>query len=237
MKEDFGFKRSLLCVIAAGALTTSPLAEAQKRFPSRPDRLPPGILAEEDQSRAVLPADIPLRRVNEAGMKLTQVSEGWSAKLYDDAAGYCTIGYGHLIKKARCNGSELPEFLRGITKPRGAEILAKDMSLAEITVMLEVVPQLADNQYAAMVDFVFNVGGKNFRTSTLLKRLNEGKFDDVPAQLGRWTKANGKVFPGLVTRRKAEADLFVGRTGSRRLPSPDEDMTPIDIATGEKSKP
>ncbi|MEJ6004754.1 lysozyme [Paucibacter sp. AS339] len=125
-------------------------------------------------------------------MKLTKDSEGWSAKLYDDAAGYCTIGYGHLIKKARCDGSELSEFLRGITKLRGAEILAKDMRLAEITVMLEVVPQLSDNQYAAIVDFVFNVGGLNFRTSTLLKRLNESRFDDVPAQLGRWTMANGK---------------------------------------------
>lgn len=170
-------------------------------------------------------------------MKLTQVSEGWSAKPYDDAAGYCTIGYGHLIKKARCDGSELPEFMRGITKPRGTEILAKDMSLAEITVMVEVFPKLADNQYAAIVDFVFNVGGSNFRSSTLLKRLNQGKFDDVPAQLGRWTMANGKVFPGLVTRRKAESELFAGRAGSRQLPSQDDDMTPIDVRSGEKSKP
>ena len=53
-------------------------------------------------------------------------------------------------------------------------------------------------------------GAGNLKESTLLKRLNEGEFDDVPAQILRWTKSGGKELPGLVRRREAEALLFLG---------------------------
>jgi len=60
------------------------------------------------------------------------------------------------------------------------------------------------------VAWTFNLGPGNLKESTLLKRLNEGDFDDVPAQILRWTKAGGKELPGLVRRREAEALLFLG---------------------------
>ena len=62
------------------------------------------------------------------------------------------------------------------------------------------------------MSFVYNLGPTNLKDSTLLKRLNEGKYEDVSAQLKRWNKArvNGELteLEGLTRRRQAEADLF-----------------------------
>lgn len=62
---------------------------------------------------------------------------------------------------------------------------------------------------AALVDFVFNVGEGNFAGSTLLKRLNAGDYQGAADEFPKWNLANGKVMPGLVTRRKRERDLFL----------------------------
>lgn len=67
---------------------------------------------------------------------------------------------------------------------------------------------LTQQQFDALVSFAFNVGNGAFCDSTLLKRLNAGQYDAVPAQLNRWVKAGGKTLEGLVTRRAAEGALF-----------------------------
>jgi GH24 family phage-related lysozyme (muramidase) len=69
--------------------------------------------------------------------------------------------------------------------------------------------ELNQNQFDAMVSWVYNLGGGNLGASTLLKVLNAGDFAGVPAQMLRWNKAGGKVLEGLTRRRQAEADLFV----------------------------
>jgi lysozyme len=69
---------------------------------------------------------------------------------------------------------------------------------------------LSQNQFDALVSWVYNLGGGNLKASTLLKVLNSGDFNGVPAQLMRWNKAGGKVLEGLTRRRQAEADLFSG---------------------------
>jgi lysozyme len=71
---------------------------------------------------------------------------------------------------------------------------------------------LTQSQYDALTSFVFNLGGGNFRSSTLLKKLNKGLYDEVPEQIMRWNKArvDGKLTPlrGLTRRRTAEAAIF-----------------------------
>jgi len=44
----------------------------------------------------------------------------------------------------------------------------------------------------------------------MLRVLNEGKYDEVPAQMKKWNKANGKVLAGLTRRREAEGLMFEG---------------------------
>lgn len=65
--------------------------------------IPQGFL--EPAERASLPAGVTPRPVIDDGIQLTAKHEGWRAKLYNDPVGYCTVGYGHLVKKARCDGT------------------------------------------------------------------------------------------------------------------------------------
>lgn len=65
-------------------------------------------------------------------------------------------------------------------------------------------------QFDAMVSFAYNVGAGNFGASTLLKRHEAGDYEGAAEQFARWTKGGGRVLPGLVTRRAAEAALYRG---------------------------
>lgn len=198
------------------------------------DALTPGIFLEE--TRALIPEGTVLTEVYPKGIELTKVSEGFRGKLYNDAAGYCTIGYGHLIKKQSCDGTEDQEFRSGITEPRGEEILVVDMDWAKYSVMNSVSVDLTKGQYAALVDFVFNVGSGNFKKSTLLKEVNAEKHDKVPFQFRRWVRAGGEVWQGLVTRREREIDLYLEDTAiPRLLPQAGEELPEIDIRVGEVS--
>lgn len=207
----------------------------ERRFETYGNALTPGIYL-EPETRAVIPEGFELRSVEPKGIDLTKVSEGFRNWLYNDAASYCTIGYGHLIKKASCDGSEPVEFRYGISEPHGEELLVEDMGWAQFTVMRMVDIDLTEGQYAALVDFVFNVGSGNFRNSTLLKVLNQRQLDGVPFQFRRWVKAGGRVWPGLETRREREIELFFDGVGiPRAAPEEDEDLSHIDIRIGEPS--
>jgi lysozyme len=67
---------------------------------------------------------------------------------------------------------------------------------------------LNQNQFDALVSFAFNVGDGAFRSSTLLRLLNQGQYDQVPAQLRRWNMDNGHVVQGLINRRNKEIALW-----------------------------
>ena len=180
------------------------------------------------------PSGAQLRVVYEKGMKVTKEVEGFRASLYNDAARNCSIGYGHKIKKNPCDGGEPPEFRRGITEPKAGALLTQDMEAARLSVMTGASVKLSDGQYAALCDFTYNVGAANFKGSTLLKLVNQGDFDKVPAQFRRWVVASGREVDGLRGRREREIELFFdGMAIPRAAPSPDEDLSPIDIEKGE----
>ncbi len=197
------------------------------------DALTAGIFLDEG-TRDVLPAGATLRPVYTHGLDVTKLSEAFRPHLYNDVAGYCSIAYGHLIKKQRCNGSETAEFIAGVSEPRATEILTVDMSSAQVVVMTSVVGiRLNDAQYAALCDFVFNVGGTNFRTSQLLRAINLGQVDQVPVQMRRWVMAGGKVVGGLKNRREREIALFFeGQPTPRAVAPAGADISPIDIRSG-----
>jgi GH24 family phage-related lysozyme (muramidase) len=158
------------------------------------------------------PADRPKRKrkrkLSKAGARLIAGFEGFRAELYNDAAGHCTIGYGHLVHHGRCDGSEPAEFRKGITREQALDLLLEDAAQAADAVNRNVQVALSQDQFDALVSFVFNVGAGAFGESTLLRMLNEGRYDAVPKQLDRWVKADGRTLEGLVRRRKAEGALF-----------------------------
>jgi GH24 family phage-related lysozyme (muramidase) len=216
-------------LLAACATRTAPPPEADAA-------LTPGIFLDSDEvgSRALLPAGATLRPVYDHGLAVTKVSEGFRPRLYEDVAGYCSIAYGHLVKKKRCDGSESAEFLAGVSEPRATVLLTGDMARAQAVVMTTVVNvELNDAQYAALCDFVYNVGGANFQSSRLLRVINLGQMDQVPTQMRRWIMADNKVVDGLKNRREREIALFFeGQPTPKAVPPAGEDLSPIDIRTG-----
>jgi len=127
--------------------------------------------------------------------------EGCKLKAYRCPAGICTIGYGHT------SAAGAPEVVDGmtITQTRADEILKRDLVKYESAVLGLLKVELTQNQFDVLVDFAYNAGVGSLKTSTLLKKVNAGDLDAVPAELMKWTKGGGKVLPGLVRRRNAEA--------------------------------
>jgi len=149
------------------------------------------------------------QELSRAGARFIAQFEGFRARLYNDPAGHCTIGYGHLVHRGRCNGTEPAEFRRGITEQRALGLLWSDARAAASELARSVRQPLVQHQFDALVSFVFNVGAGAFRGSTLLRELNAGHYDAVPAQLNRWVYGGGgQPLPGLVRRRRAEGVLF-----------------------------
>ena len=187
----------------------------------------------EPRPRSALPAGVELRKVYAKGIQLTASMEGYRKQLYDDPAGYCTIGFGHLVKLAGCDGTEPAQFRQGLDKAAAMDLLREDMALAERAVMSLAKVELTDGQYAALCDFTYNVGRGALSNSTLLKYLNAGEYHKVPAQLLRYVYAGGSKLAGLARRREKEINLYwEGMIIPRAVPGPDEDLTPIDILTG-----
>lgn len=139
------------------------------------------------------------RPVNEAGLGLIKDFEGLRLTPYLCAGRKWTIGYGH-TRTVRAGMK--------ITPAEAEQLLRDDLQIAARAVERLVTVPLTDNQFAALVSFVFNVGAANFEQSTLLRLLNRGWYEQVPAQLSRWNKANGEVLGGLARRRAAEARLW-----------------------------
>jgi len=153
--------------------------------------------------------------ISDIGLQLIKTFEGKHNKGYLCPANVWTIGYGHTgptFGKQTPQGMTISDF--DIDK-----LLKEDMARFEEAVTKYVKVSLNQNQFDALVSFTFNVGigkpkdaksdGTGLRGSTLLKLLNQGKYDEVPAQFLRWNKGGGKVLAGLVRRRKSEAHLFV----------------------------
>src|SRR5262245_46600398 len=171
----------------------------------------PGVWLYPLTRGGVLPPDVEWRSMRPRGLALTKASEAFRARVYNDPVGFCTVGYGHLIKRVRCDGTEPREFIPSISEAHATRLLTEDLKLAEYPVLAEVSRDISFSQaqFEPLVDFVFNVASQNFRESSLLKVINAKEFHRVPSQLRRWVYADGKKLPGLVTRREREAALFM----------------------------
>jgi lysozyme len=125
--------------------------------------------------------------------------EGCKLKAYRCPANVCTIGFGHTT------AAGLPEVIDGmtITQKQADEILKRDLVKYEAAVESLVKVKLTQNQFDVLTDFAYNAGVGNLKSSTMLKKINAGDLDAVPAELMKWTKGGGKVLPGLVRRRQA----------------------------------
>mgnify|MGYP003135650928 FL=1 len=147
--------------------------------------------------------------ISEEGLALIKHFEGCPTDdegnviAYQDAVGVWTIGYGHTkgVQEGDKWSKEKAEFMLWRELDEEYEEYVNDY----------VHVPLNQTQFDALCSWVYNLGPANFKRSTLLKKLNNGEYDEIPAQIKRWNKAGGKVLEGLVRRRNAEALMFEGQ--------------------------
>ena len=137
--------------------------------------------------------------ISQEGLALIKKFEGCELEAYKCAAGVWTIGYGST--KGVKEGDT-------ITQEEADNLLLHEMEEYEGYINNLVEVDLEQNQFDALVSWVFNLGPANLKASTLLKVLNAKDYEGVPTQIKRWNKAGGKVLQGLIRRREAESLLF-----------------------------
>ena len=158
------------------------------------------------------------------GLAELKLAEALVLKLYNDSAGHCTIGYGHLVHHDPCGGKKYlneHQFIHGVTVTRATVLLKQDIARFEKEVNASVNVPLTQHQFDALVIFAFNpsrygltaafrfnVGVNAFKKSTLLKHINGNDFGAIPAEFRRWNKSKGKMMLGLANRREREIRLF-----------------------------
>lgn len=149
---------------------------------------------------AGIPRDGEHRRINAEGLALIKESEGMRLKAYICPAGVLTVGFG----------STGPHVKPGmvITEAEAEALLRDDLARFERGVEKLTGGHATDNQFSAMVSLAFNVGLDAFKRSTLLRKHMEGDTAGAADEFARWTRANGKILPGLVKRRAKEAALY-----------------------------
>ena len=141
---------------------------------------------------------------SEMGVALTKSFEGLRLAAYQDCVGVWTIGYGH-------TGADVHP-ARVVTEAEAEALLLRDTEAAVACVNRSVAVEMTQGQFDALVDFCFNLGERSLAESTLLEKVNAGDFAGAAEQFGVWCHAGGRVQPGLVKRRQAEARMFAGES-------------------------
>lgn len=138
--------------------------------------------------------------------KIIKKWEGFMPEAYLCPGGIPTIGYGSTRYE---NGDEVALDDCDIDQKRGEEILLHYVKEVADQVRSVLKHKLSDNQEAALISFTYNLGIGNLKRSTLLLLINGGPMNqNIPREIKRWNKADGKVLAGLTARREEEANLW-----------------------------
>jgi len=157
-------------------------------------------------------------KVSAATIELIKHHEGVRLRPYRCPALLWTIAVGHVIdpthatvKYEERRALPIPAgWDRTLTMDEVDQILGQDLRRFERGVV-RLCPAAVSNQgiFDSCVSFAFNVGLGNFQRSTLRMKTNRGDFEEAAEEFMKWTKAGGRVLPGLVKRRRDERALYL----------------------------
>lgn len=133
------------------------------------------------------------------GIALIKEFEGLRLKAYKCPGGVWTIGYGHTdgVRPGMViSERQAEDFLK-------AELIAFEKYLNDLRLAIN------QNQFDALISFIYNVGTDNFSSSTLLRKVKANPLDNsIMDEFLRWVYSKGRVLPGLQRRRLAEMKLY-----------------------------
>ena len=150
-------------------------------------------------------------KISKNGINLIKSFEGCRLEAYKPTKNdVWTIGYGHTdnVKKGDV-----------ISQLNAEVLLQNDLQKFECAINVNVLPkcELTQNEFDALVSFVYNIGIGNFTSSTMLKLLIAQKKKEAASQFDRWIYQGKTVLPGLVKRRQEEKELFLRPTNFQQM--------------------
>jgi lysozyme len=132
--------------------------------------------------------------------------EGLRLRPYLCPAGVATVGYG---STRYLDGRAVQLVDAPITAAHAEVLLADSLRRVYLPAVLQLCPAVDDpRRLGAVLVFTYNLGAGNLKASTLRRKVNAGDWGAVPGELRKWVRGGGRVLPGLVTRREAEAALI-----------------------------
>ncbi len=156
-------------------------------------------------------------KISEAAKKFIKNKEGLRLETYRCSSNILTIGYGHTGPNVRAGMK--------ITMQDAEKFFAMDISIHENNVNKLVKVPLTQGQFDALVSLEYNIGYGSFKNSTILRLVNEKKYNEAGARFlfenrnaetpedkykGCWVfNKQKKVVAGLVKRRKEEQNMFL----------------------------
>lgn len=155
--------------------------------------------------------------ISERTLKMIKHHEGVKNTPYRCPAHLWTVGVGHVLypEQARMSVAErlaMPlkiEHFRKFSDEEVNEILQADLRRFERGVLRLCPNGLNQSRLDALVSFAFNVGLGNLQRSSLRMKHNRKDYEGAASEFMKWTKAAGRVLPGLVKRRKDEMSLYL----------------------------
>ena len=218
-KKQVGITKKLadgLKLVQASALLFVGALLKAKKEEKQP--LVSGGITEKVYNKTVEPSKQSSGKLSSKGLEYIMKKEKFSATPYraTKAEKYLTIGYGHY-------GADVKPDMK-VTKEEAMQLLRNDIKWAEDVVNNNVTVPLTQNQFDALVSFVFNTGPNALPNSTLLKKLNSGDYKGAAAEFDKWVKDDSKkTLPGLVKRRAEEKSVFLSdvnnKSNKKQIPS------------------
>lgn len=142
----------------------------------------------------------------EVAAALARRFEGLYLSPYLCPAGVPTIGYGATYYES---GARVQLTDPAISRERAEALLLWMVRTRYLPAVVQLCPGVdSPLRLAALIDFTFNLGAGQLKSSTLRRRVNASDWDAVPSELRKWVRGGGRVLKGLVIRREAEATLI-----------------------------
>ncbi|PCJ33020.1 MAG: lysozyme [Gammaproteobacteria bacterium] len=152
------------------------------------------------------------------GVDLLIRREGLRRKWYFDSKHLPTIGVGHLITATEHLSGHIKiagvkvKWRKGLTFDQVTLLFKQDLLKFEKTINTHVKIKLKPHQFDALVSFSYNIGRSAFFRSTLLRRLNLGRFAAAADEFKRWRRP-----AGIISRRAGELAQFKGTLFTARI--------------------
>lgn len=144
--------------------------------------------------------------ISESEFSRIKLDEGYSAHPYCKPGDVPTYGFGSTYK---LDGSHVTMADGPISMPDAEQLLRVKVQGFEHQVAAMVTSDINQNQFDALVDFAYNEGHENLRSSTLLKKVNVDPSDaSIHDEFMKWVYCDHKELPGLVSRRQQDSATY-----------------------------